>query len=123
MFGSRNYYDDGLPARRARFDRPLPERLAAAFSGLINFVFGIIYGLIGLRIVLEALGAREGNRFKEFIDQLSAPLLGVFEGLLPSVRIGRYEIALSFVFAFLVYALVHYGIRRLIWALARPRSL
>ena len=123
MFGSRHYYDDRVPERRARFDRPLPERFAAAFSGVVNFVFGIIYAIIGVRIVLEALGAREGNRFKEFVDQLSAPLLGVFEGLLPSVRIGRYELALSFVFAFLVYAVVHYGIRRLIGALARPRGL
>jgi hypothetical protein len=39
------------------------------------------------------------------------------------VYIGRYELALSFVFALVIYALVHYGIRRLIWGLARPRSL
>lgn len=124
MFGSRHYYDDDrMPARRAHFDRSLPQRLAAAVSLVINFVFGIVYAIIGLRIVLEALGAREGNRFKEFVDQLSAPVLGVFEGLLPSWHIGRFELALSFVFALVVYALVHYGIRRLIWGLARPRNL
>jgi uncharacterized protein YggT (Ycf19 family) len=123
MFGSRNYYDeDGVLVRRARYDRTGPQRLAAGISTLVNVVFGIVYAIIGLRIVLEALGAREGNRFKEFIDQLSAPLLGPFEGLLPSVYVGRYELALSFVFALLIYALVHYGIRRLIWGLAGWRN-
>jgi uncharacterized protein YggT (Ycf19 family) len=120
MFGSRDYYydDDGVPVRRARFYRDYPQRTAGAISGVVSFVFGVIYAIIGLRIVLEALGAREGNRFKEFVDQLSAPLLGVFQGLLPSITIGRYELSLSFVFALVIYALVHYGIRRLIWGLA-----
>jgi YggT family protein len=123
MFGSRHYYDDDdVQVRRARFDRTRPQRLAAGVSRLVNVLFGIVYAIIGLRIVLEALGAREGNRFKEFVDRLSAPLVGVFEGLLPRVHIGQFELALSLVFALLIYALVHYGIRRLIWGLARLRS-
>ena len=123
MFGSRQYYDDGgVQGRRERFDRTRPQRLAAGISRFVTFFFGIIYAIIGLRIVLEALGAREGNRFKEFVDRLSAPLVGVFEGLLPSVHVGRYELALSLVFALVIYALVHYGIRRLIWSFARLRS-
>jgi uncharacterized protein YggT (Ycf19 family) len=124
MFGSRHFYDDdddGVLVRQTRSNGAFPRRLAARVSAAINFLFGIVYAIIGLRIVLEALGAREGNRFKEFVDQLSAPLLGVFQGLLPNVSVGRYVLVLSFVFALAIYALVHYGIRRLIWGLARTR--
>jgi uncharacterized protein YggT (Ycf19 family) len=118
MFRSR----DDVAIRREPLDRDAQrQRVAARVSGVISFVFGIIYTIICVRLVLEALGAREGNAFKEFVDQLSAPVLGVFEGLLPSIFVGRYEFVMSYVFALAIYALVHYGIRRLIWGMARPR--
>jgi uncharacterized protein YggT (Ycf19 family) len=112
MFGSRGYYDNG-PDRRARYERRLGRASGAGMLlRAVNFVFAIIYAIVGLRIVLEILGAREGNRFKEFIDQLSAPLLVLFENLLPSIRVDRFELPLSYLFALVIYALIHYGIRR-----------
>ena len=128
MFRSRPYYyvdEDGIPVSRAPVvvDRDLRrQRAVARVSAALGFVFSIIYAIIGTRILLEALGAREGNSFKEFVDRISGPLLVWFDGLLPSIFIGRFELALSFVFALIVYAIIHYGIRRLLWSLARPRA-
>ena len=119
MFGSRYAY--GVPERRVRVEGDLSRRpFVDRVLGLVNLLFVVIYGIIGTRIVLEMLGAREGNRFKELVDRVSAPLLGMFENLLPSWQIGRFELPLSFLFAFFVYALIHYAIRRLLLAITRP---
>ena len=98
------------------------HRAASALSAVVNFVFAIIYTIIGLRIVLEFIGANEANRFKAFVDRLSAPLLAWFDGLLPNLRIDTFVLPLSFLFALVVYALVHYGIRRILYAVAYPRG-
>ncbi len=124
MFGSRYTYDDSdIPARRVRYERGLGRhRAASALSMVVNFVFAIIYTIVGMRIVLEVIGANEANRFKALIDRLSAPLLAVFDGLLPNLRFEGFVLPLSFVFALVVYALVHYGIRRILYSVAYPRG-
>ncbi len=128
MFGSRyspryTYGDADVPVRRARYERAVGRyRAVGALSTAVNFVFAIIYTIVGFRIVLEVIGANPGNRFKALIDRLSAPLLGVFEGLLPNVRFENFVLPLSFIFALVVYALVHYGIRRILYAIAYPRG-
>jgi uncharacterized protein YggT (Ycf19 family) len=131
MFGSRYTYDEvpvrrddtDIPVRRARYERAVGRhRAVGAVSAAVNFVFAIIYTIVGMRIVLEVIGANEGNRFKAFVDRLSAPLLGIFDGLLPNLRFENFVLPLSFVFALVVYALVHYGIRRILYAIAYPRG-
>ena len=120
MFRSRYVYDD-VPERRVidsgRVSRPFASRVLS----LINLVFALIYVIIGVRIVLEVLGAREGNRFKLLVDQISAPLLGMFENLLPTWRIASFELPLSYLFALVIYALIHFAIQRVFIAVTRPR--
>src|SRR5262245_29966019 len=57
-------------------------RAAAKVSQVIDYVFYLIYSLIGLEILLELLGARDTNSFKRFIDALTAPLLLPFKTLM-----------------------------------------
>jgi uncharacterized protein YggT (Ycf19 family) len=125
MFGSRYTY--GVPERRVRLEEEGPVVVArrpfvSRLFSLVNLVFGVIYTIIGIRIVLEVLGASEGNRFKMLVDRLSAPLLGMFENLLPSWRIGNFELPLSYLFALVIYALIHFVIQRVLLALTRPRA-
>ncbi|MEK6324189.1 MAG: hypothetical protein AABN33_21330 [Acidobacteriota bacterium] len=61
-------------------------RAAARVSQVVDYVFYVIYALIGLEILLELLGARETNAFKNFIDALTAPLLLPFNRLMPFNR-------------------------------------
>jgi uncharacterized protein YggT (Ycf19 family) len=119
-YRSRYSYDPDVPAR---YETGLGRhRAVGALSAVVNFVFAIIYTIVGTRIVLELIGANEANRFKQFVDRVSAPLLSVFDGLLPDVRFDSFVLPLSFVFALVVYAVVHYGIRRLLFAIAYPRE-
>jgi uncharacterized protein YggT (Ycf19 family) len=123
MFRSRYSYDPDVPPYRARDEVALGRyRALGAVSGVVNFVFAVIYVIVGARILLELLGANESNRFKELVDRLSAPFLAIFDGLLPNIQFERFVLPLSFVFALVVYALIHYGIRRLLWAIAYRRG-
>jgi len=125
MYRSRYSYDPDLdvPVRRARYETGLGRyRAIGALSAVVNFVFAIIYLIIGSRILLEVIGANDANRFKQFVDRLSAPLLAWFNGLLPDLRFESFVLPLSFIFALVVYAVVHYGIRRILFAIAYPRD-
>ena len=123
MFRSRYTYDSDVPSQRVRYEEaPGRSRAVGALSAVVNFVFAIIYAIVGTRIVLELIGANEANRFKQFVDRVSAPFLSIFDGLLPNVRFESFVLPLSFVFALVVYALIHYGIRRLLFAVAYPRE-
>jgi uncharacterized protein YggT (Ycf19 family) len=81
---------------------------------LLDYVFFLIYAVVGLRIVLELLGAREGSGFKQLLDSMSDPLLLPFKGLMPDPGIGPFHLMLSYVVGLIVYALLHLAIRGLI---------
>ena len=48
---------------------------------IINFIGGIIVGLLALRFVLVLLGANAANGFVDFIYSLSYPLVAPFFGI------------------------------------------
>jgi len=89
-------------------------RTLARVSQVADYVFFLIYGIIALEIVLEALGARENAGFKQFIDTLSAPLLAPFEGLMADPGAGNSRFMLSYVFALIVYFLIHLAVKGLL---------
>ena len=76
-------------------------------SQIVDYVFYLAYGLIGLEIVLELLGARQGNAFKRFLDTVTWPLLAPFRGLMPDPAMGSFQLMLSYVVALVVYFLLH----------------
>src|SRR5262245_33356377 len=86
----------------------------ARVSQVVDYIFYLIYGIIGLEIVLDAVGARESAGFKRFVDALAAPLLAPFRGLMPDPGIGRFRFMLSYVVASLVYMLVHLAVNGLL---------
>jgi uncharacterized protein YggT (Ycf19 family) len=86
----------------------------ARVSQVVDYIFYLIYGIIGLEIVLEALGARESAGFKRFIDALAAPLLAPFQGLMPNPGVGRFRFMLSYVVALAVYILIHLAVNGLL---------
>jgi uncharacterized protein YggT (Ycf19 family) len=95
----------------AEIDR---TRAVARLSQVVDYVFYLIYGIIALEIVLEALGARENAGFKQFVDTLSAPLLAPFEGLMADPASGNYRLTISYIFALIVYILVHFAVKGLL---------
>lgn len=72
---------DVVDERRVVTARPSGSTVA---SRIVILVFGIIQLLIGLRILLLAIDAREGNAIVSGILSLSQPLVAPFEGILRS---------------------------------------
>lgn len=99
-------------------------RKIAALKPFVDYVFYLVYGMVGLMIVLELLGAREGSGFKQFLNTVTAPLLAPFKGLMPDPAVGSFQLMLSYVIALLVYVLVHWALSGLLRLLAtRPRTI
>jgi uncharacterized protein YggT (Ycf19 family) len=93
-------------------------RRVARVGQVVDYVFFLVYSLIGLEIGLRLFGARPGSGFKRFLDALTAPLLGPFRGLMPDPALGPLQLMLSFVVALVVYALLHQALRKLLRMLA-----
>jgi uncharacterized protein YggT (Ycf19 family) len=89
-------------------------RSASLASQVVDYIFFLVFSLVGLEIVLEALGARQASGFKQFLDAVTGPLLAPFRGLLPSPSFGSAQLMLSYVAALAVYAILHQAIRRLL---------
>jgi len=85
-------------------------RTAARISQVVDYLFCIIYGLIGLQFVLRLMGARPGNGFVQFVAGVSWPLLAPFERIVGTPSVGSFQIQLSYLLALLVYILLHIAI-------------
>jgi uncharacterized protein YggT (Ycf19 family) len=87
-----------------------------------EYVFYLIYGLIGLEIVLELFAARQASGFKQFLDTVTYPLLGPFRGLMPDPAVGSMQLMLSYVVALVVYMLLHMAFNGLLRLFAQRKS-
>jgi uncharacterized protein YggT (Ycf19 family) len=90
------------------------ERRVARAQQVIGYLFYLVYSLIILQIVLELLAARPESGFKRFLDAVTAPLLGPFEGLMDDPSYAGYTLRFSYITALLVYALLQAAIRGLL---------
>lgn len=79
---------------------------------IVDYVFYLIYGLIGMEIVLDLLGARQAAGFKQFIDTITTPILAPFRGLLVDPGVGPFRLMLSYIFALFFYLFLHFAIKR-----------
>lgn len=81
---------------------------------VVWYITGVIIALLALRLILQLLGANEGNPFVDLVYGLSgifaAPFFGMFS-YEPSYGVSYFEVS-TFV-AILIYALLGWGIARL----------
>lgn len=89
-------------------------KAVARISQVVDYLFYLIYGIIGLEIALELMGARESAGFKKFVDGLSSPLLAPFRGLMPAPGVGAFRLMLSYIVALVVYLLLHLAVNGLL---------
>jgi len=102
---------DEVATTESELDR---SKAVARVSQVVDYLFYLVYGVIGLEIVLNALGARQSAGFKQFIDAMGAPFLGPFRGLLLEPGIGRFRLMTSYVLALGVYILLHMAVNGLL---------
>jgi uncharacterized protein YggT (Ycf19 family) len=89
-------------------------RFAARMAQVVDFIFCLVYGIISLEILLDLIGARDSNSFREFVHAVSTPLLAPFYALVPDPSTGRFQFRISFLVALIVYAMLHIAIGRLL---------
>lgn len=81
---------------------------------VVWYITGVIVALLALRLILQLLGANEGNGFVDFVYALSgvfaAPFFGMFS-YEPSYGVSYFEV--STLVAILIYSLIGWGVAQL----------
>lgn len=90
---------------------------------LIWLALIMLEGLIALRISLKMIGANANSGFAVLVYNLSNIFLFPFAGLTPSYTSGAIVLEVSSFIAMAVYALLFWGIERVVWVIFyRPRE-
>ena len=99
------------------------SRSLARVSQVIDFIFYVIYALLGLRLLLALLAARRSAGFMQFIFSVTDPLYAPFRGIVASPTAeGGYTLAVPIIIAIIVYLLLHLGIKALLRMIAHRRT-
>jgi len=83
---------------------------------LVYLVFGVIDGLLLIRLALKLLGANTTAAFTQWVYNVSDVFLAPFHNLLPTIGSNNSVLEMSVIVAILVYAL-------LAWVLARLMAI
>ena len=97
-------------------------RVVARGSQVVDYVFYLVYGIITLAIVLEAIGARESAGFKQFVDTIAWPFVAPFRGIMNDPAVGSFQFMLSYVVALVAYMLLHAAINGLLRIFAHRKT-
>jgi uncharacterized protein YggT (Ycf19 family) len=82
------------------------------FSRIVYWLLGILEALLAFRLVFKFLGSDPGGNFVSFIYTYSGPLVTPFSGIIRTAVNNGIEIIT--IIAMIIYALIGYGIMRLI---------
>jgi hypothetical protein len=104
-----------------------PERERRIFSfkvtQLVWLFLGILEALLALRFVLKLIAANPDNSFAVFIYGFTKLFLLPFAGLTGTPAAGGMVLELTTLIAMIVYALIGWGIERILWVIFyRPRG-
>lgn len=93
----------------------------ARITQAVDYLFYLLYGLLGIRFVLALLGASEQAGFVQFVNGLTNPFYAPFSNIVarPAVNGGMLDFPL--LIALLAYALLHLAIRGLLRLVAGGR--
>src|SRR5216684_5695765 len=98
-------------------------RGAARVSQVVDYIFFVIYALLGMRFLLALLAARSGAGFVQFIVTVTNPFYEPFRGIVASPSTGDgHTLVLPLVIAIIVYILLHLGINGLLRMFAHRKT-
>ena len=86
---------------------------------VIDYLFGILYVLLLIRLALEFFNARQGAGFYRLIHELTEPFYAPFKGIFGTASIAGAHVVWPLVVAILGYMLLHAAIRGLLRLVAR----
>jgi len=99
------------------------SRGLARVSQIVDYIFYVIYALLGMRFLLALLAARSTAGFVRFIVAISNPFYEPFRGIVASPRTdGGHTLLLPIVVAIIAYVLLHLGIIGLLRVFAHRKT-
>ena len=98
-------------------------RGVARISQIVDYIFFVLYALLGLRFLLALLAARSSAGFVQFIVAVTDPFYRPFRGIVASPATGAgHTLMLPLVIAIIVYLLLHLGINGLLRIIAHRKT-
>ena len=98
-------------------------RGAARISQVIDYIFYVIYALLGMRFLLALLAARSTAGFVQFIVTVTNPFYSPFRGIVASPTTGGgHTLMMPLIIAIIVYVLLHLGINGLLRIVAHRKT-
>ncbi len=98
-------------------------RGAARISQVIDYIFYVIYALLGMRFLLALLAARSSAGFVQFIVTVTNPFYLPFKGIVASPQTDQgHTLMLPIVIAIIAYLLLHLAINGLLRMLAHRKT-
>ena len=99
------------------------SRGLARVSQVVDYIFYVIYALLGMRFLLALLAARSSAGFVRFIVAVSNPFYEPFRGIVasPSTDSG-HTLLLPIVVAIIAYVLLHLAINGLLRVFAHRKT-
>jgi hypothetical protein len=101
---------------------PAPVSAADRVSQFTYLLFGLLEGVLGIRVLLKLLAADPQAGFTSLIYTLTAPFVALFQGVFATPQSRGNVLELSSLLAIVVYALLGYGLARLAQILGRART-
>jgi uncharacterized protein YggT (Ycf19 family) len=96
------------------------QELLARTGQVFDYIFGLLYALLAIRLLLELIDARRGTGFVEFIAAVTSIFYAPFRGIVANDSLdGSHPIVWPIVIAILAYIILHVAIRGLLRLLAR----
>src|SRR5436309_4964574 len=98
-------------------------RGVARISQVVDYIFFVLYALLGMRFLLALLAARSGAGIVQFIVTVTNPFYEPFRGIVSSPATDDgHTLVLPLVIAIIVYILLHLGINGLLRMFAQRKT-
>jgi len=99
------------------------SRVAARISQLVDFLFYVVYALLGMRFLLALIAARSSAGFVQFIVMVTNPFYLPFKGIVASPKVGDgHTLLLPILIAIVAYFLLHLGINGVLRMFAHRKT-
>lgn len=99
------------------------SRGLARVSQVIDYIFYLVYALLGVRLLLALFAANGNAGFVQFIYKITDPLYAPFRNIVPSPKTAEgFTLALPIVIAIVVYLLIHLAINGLLRVFAHRKT-
>lgn len=98
-------------------------RGAARISQIVDYIFYVIYALLGMRFLLNLLAARPSAGFVRFINAATEPFFAPFRGIVPTPGTAEgFRLALPILVALIAYLLLHLAINGILRMIAHRKT-